>query len=216
MLKLLRSTFMYRQNFEILKPKDVALMLGVTTKTLREWDKSKRLVANRTVTDRRYYTRKQIYEFLNMDYRQDDKTYIYARVSTANQKPDLDNQVEYAKRYCQSNGIEVTDVLTDISSGLNYKRKSWMAMMRQVENREVKRIVVASKDRFVRFGFEWFDDFCKRFGCELMVIEESDSKSPEQEMVEDLISIIHSFSCRIYGLRKYMTKEDMLDDSPKD
>ena len=207
---------MYRQNFEILKPKDVPLMLGVTTKTLREWDKSKRLIANRTATDRRYYTRKQIYEFLNMDYRQDDKTYIYARVSTANQKPDLDNQVEYAKRYCQSNGIEVTDVLIDIGSGLNYERKSWMAMMRQVENREVKRIVVASKDRFVRFGFEWFDDFCKRFGCELTVIDESDSKSPEHEMVEDLISIIHMFSCRIYGLMKYKTKEDLLDDSPKD
>ena len=66
----------------------------------------------------------------------------------------------------------------------------------------VKTVIVAHKDRFIRFGYDWFERFLESNGAEIIVVN-NDKSSPEKELVDDLISIIHVFSCRIYGLRKY-------------
>jgi putative resolvase len=71
-----------------------------------------------------------------------------------------------------------------------------------VQNGQIKNIIIAHKDRFIRFGFEWFEKFCNNYGCNILIIND-EKLSPQQEMINDLISIIHVFSCRIYGLRKY-------------
>ena len=84
----------------------------------------------------------------------------------------------------------------------NYKRKNFVSLLYQVERGEIGEIVVAHKDRFVRFGFEWFENFCKQHGTEIVVMN-SESLSPEEEMTKDLLSIIHCFSSRLDGLRKY-------------
>lgn len=104
-------------------------------------------------------------------------------------------------------------MLTDIGSGLNYNRKNRNILLHRVESREISKIIIAYKDRFIRFGYEWFNDFCKRFGCEIIVAFEEEEKQPEEEMIEDFIFIIRVFSCRIYGLCKYKKKEDLIDDS---
>lgn len=72
-------------------------------------------------------------------------------------------------------------------------------------NKKISKIIVSHKDRFIRFGYDWFESLCKKFGCEIEVVN-NEKTSPEQEVVDDLISIIHCFSCRVYGLRKYKTK----------
>jgi len=77
--------------------------------------------------------------------------------------------------------------------------------MEKVERGEIAEIVVAHKDRLVRFGFEWFEKFCKDHGTTLVVMN-AESLSPEEEMTKDLLSIIHCFSSRLYGLRKYKKK----------
>lgn len=88
---------------------------------------------------------------------------------------------------------------------MNYKRKSFLYVMEMVERGEISEIVIAHKDRLVRFGFEWFEKFCKDHGVKILVMN-ADSLSPEEEMTKDLLSIIHCFSSRLYGLRKYKKK----------
>ena len=99
----------------------------------------------------------------------------------------------------------VEEKLEDMGSGLNYKRKSFLVLMEMVERGEVSEIVIAHKDRLVRFGFEWFEKFCLDHGC-VIVVMNAETLSPEQEMTQDLLSIIHCFSSRLYGLRKYKKK----------
>ena len=95
--------------------------------------------------------------------------------------------------------------LSDIGSGLNYNRLKWNQLLQDVEDRKIDKIYVTYKDRFVRFGFDWFANFCKRHGSEIVVVN-NPKTSPDRELVDDLVSIIHVFSCRLYGLRRYKTK----------
>jgi predicted site-specific integrase-resolvase len=188
---------------DVLKPKDVSEILNVTVRTLQEWDRTGKLKAKRTpTTDRRYYTPDQINEYLGRKNRISDKTVIYARVSSNSQKPDLESQVEFLKTYANAKGYIVDETIVEIGSGLDYNRKKWNDMLRQIEEKRIARVIVSHKDRFIRFGYDWFAEYVGRHGCEVEVVN-NESTSPHEEMVQDLISIIHCFSCRIYGLRKY-------------
>lgn len=179
---------------------DFAKIIGKSVKTLQRWDRENIFKAKRTVTGRRYYTEADVLKFKNKVVIKNN--YIYCRVSNASQKEDLKNQKEYCLEYCKNSGIFIEEVLTDIGSGLNYNRKNWNKLLKDVQQGIVENIIVAHKDRFVRFGFDWFKNFCEQNGCYLKVIQD-EKLSPEQEIVQDLISIIHVFSCRVYGLRKY-------------
>lgn len=126
---------------------------------------------------------------------------IYTRVSNRGQQDDLKNQLQYLKQYCNAKGY-ITEEYSDIGSGLNFKRKQWNFLLERVQQNEIEKIVISHKDRFIRFGYDWFSTFCTKFGCEIEVVN-NETLSPQAEMIQDLISIIHVFSCRIYGLRKY-------------
>lgn len=174
-------------------------------KTLERYDNEGVLKAHRTKTNRRYYTQSQLDDFLNRDGEEDEtnkKIVAYARVSSNHQKNDLKNQLSFIRNYTNAKGFILDEELSDIGSGLNYKRYNWNKLLDQVDQNQVKQIYITYKDRFVRFGFDWFDSFCKKHGCEIIVLNNVDT-SPEQEVANDLISIIHVFSCRVYGLRKY-------------
>lgn len=96
----------------------------------------------------------------------------------------------------------VDEIFEDIGSGLNYNRKKWNKLIEDCMLGLVKTVIVAHKDRFIRFGYDWFKRFLESNGAEIIVVN-NDKSSPEKELVDDLISIIYVFSCRIYGLRKY-------------
>lgn len=195
---------------DILKPKDVVKILNISMKTLQRWDKDGTLPAYRNPKDRRYYTKEQIDQFLGKEANTGRKNIAYARVSNRGQKDDLNNQIKFIQDYVNAKGVILDEVVSDIGSGLNYKRKNWNKLLGMVMDNEVNAIYVSYKDRFVRFGFDWFESLCNKFGTKIVVLNNK-SSSPEGELVEDLISIIHVFSCRIYGLRKYKTqiKEDL-------
>lgn len=186
----------------ILKPKDVSQILNVSQKTLQRWDKDGTLVAHRNPKNRRYYTQEQIDLFLGKETTNHKKHIAYSRVSSRSQKDDLDNQNIFIQEYVNAKGIILDDIVSDIGGGLNYKRKNWNNLLDSVLNNEVDTIYITYKDRFVRFGYDWFEQFCNKFDTKIVVLNKKDS-SPTEELVEDLISIIHVFSCRIYGLRKY-------------
>lgn len=186
-----------------MSPKEFANRIGVSVKTLQRWDVSEKLIAHRTPTNRRFYTEDQYKKVMNIV--EDDNTrenVIYARVSSAGQKDDLKNQVEFLKTYCNANGVIINDVITDIGSGLNYNRKKWNALLDKVISGKINKIYIAFPDRFIRFGFDWFNQFCEKFNTKIIVVN-NEKHSPEQELTEDLINIIHVFSCRSYEIRKY-------------
>lgn len=185
------------------KPKEFAELLNVTVKTLQRWDREKTLVANRTPTNRRYYTYNQYLQFKGIGRDADSrKIVIYTRVSTRNQADDLENQVDFLQNYVNAKGLIVDEVIRDYGSGLNYNRKKWNQLLGEVMENKVKMIFVSHKDRFVRFGFDWFEKFCNKFNVEIVVVK-NDKLSPHEELVQDIVSILHVFSCRLYGLRKY-------------
>lgn len=186
-----------------MSPKEFASRIGVSVKTLQRWDVSGKLIAHRTPTNRRFYTEDQYKKVMNIVENDDTrKNVIYARVSSAGQKDDLKNQVEFLKTYCNANGVIINDVITDIGSGLNYNRKKWNVLLDEVISGKINKIYIAFPDRFIRFGFDWFKQFCEKFDTKIIVVN-NEKHSPEQELTEDLINIIHVFSCRSYGLRKY-------------
>ena len=194
---------MNTSNMTNYKPKDFADLLGVSVKTLQRWDREGILKAYRTPTNRRFYTYDQFLKYKGKDGESDTRlTVIYARVSTRNQKEDLINQVHFLRQFCNARGIIVDQCIEDYGSGLNYNRKKWNTLLDNVIDRKIKTIVISHKDRFIRFGFDWFEQFCMRFDTEILVVN-NEELSPQEELVQDIISILHVFSCRLYGLRKY-------------
>ena len=194
---------MNTSNITNYKPKDFAELLGMSVKTLQRWDRDGILKANRTPTDRRYYTYDQYLQFKGIQTENDIRdTVIYARVSTRNQKDDLQNQVEFLKQFCNAKGIIVNQCVEDFGSGLNYNRKKWNKLLDEVMANKIKTIVISNKDRFIRFGYDWFEKFCEKFNTKIIIVN-NETLSPNEELVQDIISILHVFSCRLYGLRKY-------------
>lgn len=185
------------------KPKDFAQLIGVSVKTLQRWDREGILKAYRTPTDRRYYTYAQYLQFKGAEPKQDSrKAVIYARVSTKNQKDDLKNQVAFLRQYANARGLIVDECIEDYGSGLNYNRKKWNELLDDVMDGNVKTIIITHKDRFIRFGYEWYEKLCGRFNTNIIVVN-NEELSATEELVQDIVSILHVFSCRLYGLRKY-------------
>ena len=190
-----------RKNY---KPKEFAELLNVSVLTLQRWDNAGKLKAFRTPTNRRYYTYEQYQKYMGIT-TSNKKTVIYTRVSTSNQKDNLKNQVEFLKQYVNAKGIIVDTVIEDYGSGLNYNRKQWNKLIDECMTNEISTIIITHKDRFVRFGFDWFEKFLNKFGVKFIIVN-NESLSPQEELVQDIISILDVFSCRIYGLRKYKKK----------
>jgi len=184
-----------------MKPAEFSNRIGVSEQTLRNWDNTGKLIAKRTKGNHRFYTEDDYNDYMGISSKNQKKSYIYARVSTRNQKDDLDNQIDFLKQYTNAKGIIVDDYLTDIGSGMDYKRKEWNELLDMVMQDKVDNIYVSYKDRFVRFGFEWFEQLCKKHQTNLIVVNNEET-SPEQEVVDDLVAIINVFSCRVSGLRK--------------
>ena len=201
---------MNTSNITNYKPKDFAELLGVSVKTLQRWDREDILKANRTPTDRRYYTYDQYLQFKGIQTENDIRDIvIYARVSTRNQRDDLQNQVGFLRQFCNAKGMIVNQCIEDFGSGLNYNRKKWNKLLDEVMENKIKTIVISNKDRFIRFGYGWFEKFCEKFNTKIIIVN-NETLSPNEELVQDIISILHVFSCRLYGLRKY--KNQIMED----
>jgi predicted site-specific integrase-resolvase len=108
--------------------------------------------------------------------------------------------------YCLVRGIAVDEWITEIAGGMNFKRKKFLALLSRITSGEIRHLLIAHKDRLVRFGFDLIRHMATENGCVIEVVNQ-DSLSPQQEMVEDLLAIVHTFSCRLYGMRKYRKAE---------
>lgn len=179
--------------------------IGVSISTLRTWDKTGYLKPAKVLDNGyRYYSNEQIDKYLNVDSDIDDrKIVLYARVSTKKQTDDLDRQIENLKTYAYTKGYSF-ELITDIGSGLNYKKEGLKKLIRMICNKEIKKLVVLYKDRLVRFGFELIEEVCRINDVEIEIIDNT-TVSKEQELTDDLIQIITVFANRLYGSRSKKT-----------
>ncbi len=174
-------------------PRKAAESLGVSVSTLRRWDSEGKIKSIRTPGGQR--------RFCIEEYEEEAKpTVLYARVSTHSQKDDLSRQVKFLQsKYPEG------ELVTEIGSGLNFKRRRLLSILERIYQKDLGKLVIAYSDRLVRFGFPLIEWICKQGECELVVLNER-KLSPEQELVEDILSILHCFSSRLYGLRKYKSQ----------
>lgn len=183
-----------------------AKLLKVHPQTLRRWDEEGVLVAQKMGNQRRYtleqlkplIKNEKILEEINTD--SERINIIYCRVSSSKQSGDLERQVEFMKKLFPD-----YEIISDVGSGVNFHRTGMARLLERVCLNEINKIAVSYKDRLARVGFEIFEQICSLHDCEIIVVNNMDT-SPEQELVEDLISIITSFSARVHGLRKYSDK----------
>lgn len=192
-----------------MKAKQAKEFYDVSYVTLREWAKSGKIPFEVLPSGRiNYLPKSSKHQTIPA------KTVIYSRVSTSAQKDNMHRQTERLKMFCASKGLVVDDVYEEIGSALNYNRRLYTKLLKSVLNKEISTIVVEYKDRLLRVGFEEFKYICDHNNVELLVVDNSETtKTYTQEITEDLISIIHHYSMRLYSSRKRKKIEEVLNDN---
>ena len=189
---------------------EFAKRVGVSKQTLRLWDSLGKLVPQRTEGGQRHYTDADVIRVLHLPISEEVKRQvIYCRVSSPAQKDDLVSQVQAMQSFALARGY-AAECIQEVGGGMNFDRPKFMQILKDVISGNIDVLIVAHKDRLARFGFQLVQNLCTTYGCQLIVANQ-EQLSPQQEMVEDLMSIIHTFSCRLYGLRKYKKSEDLLE-----
>jgi putative resolvase len=184
-------------------PAAFAQRVGASVKTLQKWDRIGVLPAKRTITNRRYYTDSDLAAALRLPRVQKERrTVAYCRVSSQAQKPDLVKQQKVLDEFCKQRKIEVDEWIMEVGGGLNFKRKQFLSLVDAILDGQIERVVLAHQDRLARFGYHLLVHLCRTHQCELLVMN-TEALSPEQELVQDLITITHCFSSRLSGLRTY-------------
>ena len=182
---------------------EFALRVGRSASTVRRWEREGRITAQRTASGQRYFTDADVRRVLQPGFDESARqTVVYCRVSSPGQKDDLDSQVQAMEQFCLGRGLAVDRWITEIGGGMNLTREKLLAVMDAIERGEIATLVIAHKDRLARFGFDYLEYVAEKNGCTLLVANQ-ESLSPREEMVQDLLSIVHTFSCRLYGLRRY-------------
>lgn len=195
-----------------MKAKEVLQVLQISRPTLARYVKDGKLKVTLKGNGQYDYDVDSVYRMLNKDIER--KTYIYARVSTSKQKKDLENQVRLLTNFCFQNGYVINGVFQDVASGISFKkREQFFELLDEVLVGKVKRVVITYKDRISRVGFELFTYLFKKFGCEIIVISEIGSeKLDSEEFFEEIVSLLHCYSMKLYSSRKVKKIKEILED----
>jgi len=177
--------------------KEASKLLGVHIRTIQKRDKQGKNKCIRTIGGKSRVPESEIKRILGIH--GERKIIGYVRVSFHTQKDDLERQIELIKSYARERSWEV-EILKDMGSGLNEDRRSFQELLKMVMNKEVSKVIIAYPDRLTRFGFKTVEQFLKSFGTEIIVINKEE-KTPQEELVEDLITIISHFAGKLYGKR---------------
>lgn len=193
---------------------DLSRFFGVTDVTLRTWEKEGRIKFLRTEGKSRYLTKDLLIEELDKrglfvdDRPMNKKDVLYARVSSHDQKQkgDLDRQIMFLLTNIPD--LQQPVVLSEVGSGLDDKRKKFQTLIKMIMNDEVSRIFVTYKDRLTRFGFNMLEEICKLKDVQIIVLnQDKEKQSVEDELVSDMMSLIASFSGKLYDMRSKQKKK---------
>jgi len=184
--------------------KEAKKLLGVTTKTIQRWDKEGKIRVVRTIGGRRRIPESEIKRILGL---KEERVIVgYARVSSSTQKDDLERQKQLIHSYAKDKGYGEIKIVSDVGSGLNENRKGFLKLLEMVTERKISKVIVAYEDRLSRFGFETLRKMFQAFETAIEVID-SEEKTPREELVEDLITIVSHFAGKLYGIRSHKYKE---------
>lgn len=187
--------------------KEAKNILKINATTLKSW-KDKGILSYKKLSDK-----KILYDIDSIlkdsDMADNRLNVIYARVSNTKQHNDLLNQIELVKSYCITNGIKISKVYQDIASGMNENRKDFNILINDVISGKIKNIYISFKDRLTRFGFDYFKNLFQKYNVNIIILDELEesNKTFQDELTEDLISIIHNFSMKLYSNRRKKLKE---------
>jgi predicted site-specific integrase-resolvase len=180
---------------------EAAQALGVSITTLRRWEASGKLIPEHTAGKHRRYNlaklRPDIYEAVDLSKR---KTVAYARVSSSDQKDDLERQKQVLELYCARQGWTY-EVISDLGSGMNYHKKGLTRLLDEIIAGKVGRLVLTHKDRLLRFGAELVFAICETKQVEVIILNQGEDTSFEEDLAKDVLEIITVFSARLYGSR---------------
>lgn len=189
---------------------EFAKRIGRSVQTVRRWEREGKLTAKRRPSGHRYFDESDVRAMLG-GAPEKRLTVVYCRVSHVGQKDDLESQVKALEAYCLAGAIPVDEWIKEVGSGMHFKRKRLLDLLDRISRGEIARVLIAHKDRLVRFGFDLIEHLALEQGCEIVVVNQ-ESLSPEREMVEDLLAIVHTFRGRMYEIRKY--EKQIKDDYP--
>jgi len=190
---------------KLLTIRQAADILGVTTKTLRTWDDTGYLKSVRTKGNHRRYRESDVSELVGKQPEEDvlvKPVCIYGRVSSHEQKQkgDLDRQCQRLSEHCAKKKYKVEHILKDVGSGLSDSRKGLLKLFNLVVEREISRVVIEHRDRLTRFQYNFFEFFFDSYDVEIEVVERKKAEENE-ELVEDIMMLMASFSGKLYGRR---------------
>ena len=192
-------------------------LLGVSITTIRRWDKAGIIKCFRTPGGHRRFSLDEIRRVLLGKKRRERKArpsraLVYARVSSHDQKDDLVRQQEKLENYCKVQKLVLVSSHKDIGSGLNARRKGLLQVLKKISRGGISQLVINYRNRLTRFGFEYLEHFCQQFATEIVIISQDKKveRSMEQELVEDLVAIISSFSGRMHGMRSTKKRKKKL------
>jgi len=197
-----------------------AMLLGVCIKTLRRWDVNNKIRCYRTPGGHRRFLIQEITRLLHREVGvrkkvrggapSPGKCAIYGRVSSHKQykRGDLERQLDVLREHARNNNREIYTVYKDVGSGLNTKRKGLWRLLQDAKKDKFSLVLITYKDRLTRFGYNYLKEYLSEFNVKVNYLNELDEKSPESEMVEDLVAIIHSFFGKLYGLRSAKNKKN--------
>ncbi len=203
-----------------MKASEVLSLLQISRQTLTRYTKQGIIKVTELPNGRYDYDEESVYKLFNKGVAR--KTYIYARVSTSKQKKDLDNQIEMLKQFCFSNGYVINGVYSDVASGISFeKRKDFFKLLDDIIAGKVERVIITYKDRLSRVGFDLFYYLFQKFHCEIVIMSEVGStKLDSEEILEEIISMLHCYSMKLYTKRRVKKIKEVLeetkDDSPED
>ena len=207
------------------KPKEVGTMIGRGPRTVSNMVRAGKLEAIRSDTNRILIPRDSVAKLLEQsgllledeDARRDA---IYARVSSHEQKNrgDLERQVLDIMNACEKEGLDKPVIIRDTGSGLNTKRKGLVRLIEMAKNHEIKRIFITSKDRLTRVGYEYLEELFAMAGVELTTLQEEENKDLQEELVDDMMSLLASFSGKLYRIRGNKKKKmrEIIDSVPEE
>ena len=173
---------------------------GVSQETLRRWEKSGKILVERTPKGHRRF---DLSKFSATSFQKlDSKKYTlgYARVSSHDQKEDLVRQAQVLETFCGVNGW-MHEIVQDLGSGLNFQKRGLKKLIQNICSGKIDRLVLTHKDRLLRFGSELIFSLCEQFGIEVVIMNKSEETRFEDDLVQDVLEIITVFSARLYGVR---------------
>lgn len=192
-----------------MKAHQVLKTLRISRPTLGKYCREGKITYTVLPTGRYDYHEDSVYSFLNKEVPR--QTVIYARVSTAKQKTDLQNQVDTLKGFCLQNGWQLHCVYQDVASGISFeRRKEFFSLLDKILEHQIHRVVISYRDRLSRVGFELFSYLFKHFGTDIVVMSDVGSvKLDSQEVFEEIVSLLHCFAMKLYSKRRQPLVESL-------